>query len=329
MMRRFHTIRGPLNFASHPRATRSADQKQNIWKWPALIAALLISAGASGAREQTEIKLDATAQIKEAAASAFHTYSDNVEVRLSDRRLVLPDCAEGFKVSFPFNDRATAQVDCAAAEWRGFIQIRLLQTAVAFIYTASLEKGEILNRSHAARRPVASENSNGYRVSILEEVLGNTLQTSVQAGDILLRNHFENTVQKEQIAPTTLKKGAWVAREIIPRGNRLSKDLFEWVMFDGRLPSDLIHEEVEFPTLEALRNILPGDKLRRSIVKMAPAVRKDQQIQVTIVRGPLTVTNLVRVSRDATVGQVVDVVNVESGRVLRARVTAIGEVEIM
>ena len=81
--------------------------------------------------------------------------------------------------------------------------------------------------------------------------------------------------------------------------------------------------------LEALRDIMPGDKLRRSAVKMAPAVRKNEEIQVSIVRGALRVTNLVRISRDATIGESIDVVNVESGRPLKARVTGIGQVEIL
>ena len=73
-----------------------------------------------------------------------------------------------------------------------------------------------------------------------------------------------------------------------------------------------------FRHVEALRDIMPGDKLRRSAVKIAPAVRKNEEIQVSIVRGALTVTNMVRISRDATIGESIDVVNVESGEPLKA-----------
>ena len=45
---------------------------------------------------------------------------------------------------------------------------------------------------------------------------------------------------------------------------------------------------------------------------MAPAVRKNEEIKVYLVRGALTVTNVVRISRDATIGESIDVVNVES-----------------
>ena len=75
--------------------------------------------------DQAIIKENATRQIQEAAAQAFYTDSANVEVRLADKRLVLPDCGQPFDVGFPFSDRATAQLDCVSPKWRGFIQIRL------------------------------------------------------------------------------------------------------------------------------------------------------------------------------------------------------------
>ena len=106
---------------------------------------------------------------------------------------------------------------------------------------------------------------------------------------------------------------AWVATKTIPRGNRLDVTTFSWEIIEGRVPTDLIRYGADFAMLEALRDIMPGDKLRRSAVKMAPAVRKNEEVQVLIVRGALRVTNLVRISRDATIGESIDVVNVESG----------------
>ena len=80
--------------------------------------------------------------------------------------------------------------------------------------------------------------------------------------------------------------------------------------------------------LEALRDILPGDKLRRSAVKMALRSVKTKKYRSQLLEA-LTVTNVVRISRDATIGEAIQVENVESGRQLRARVTGIGQVEIM
>ena len=49
--------------------------------------------------DQSVIKENATKQIQKAAAHAFYTDPGNVEVRLADKRLVLPDCKQPFDVS--------------------------------------------------------------------------------------------------------------------------------------------------------------------------------------------------------------------------------------
>ena len=299
--------------------------------WVKLVAlcSLIISPYGYTETDQAAIKEDATRQIQDAAAQAFYTDPANVEVRLADKRLVLPDCSQPFDVKFPFSDRATAQLDCMSPQWRGFIQIRLREGVTAFRYNLPLNKGERLKRSHVTRHAVAPDDATSNRIVVLEDVLDLSLREPVQAGDIILESHFMATPVSAYKADTTEEVGAWVATKIIPRGNRLERGTFSWELIKGRAPTDLIHSGADFSMLEALRDIMPGDKLRRSAVKMAPAVRKNQEIQVSIVRGALTVTNLVRISRDATLGESIDVVNVESGRPLKARVTGIGQVEIL
>ena len=232
-------------------------------------------------------------------------------------------------MKFPFSDRATAQLDCVSPKWRGFIQIRLREGVTAFRYNLPLNKGESLKRSHVTRHAVAPDEAISNRIVVLEDVLDLSLREPVQAGDIILESHFMATPISGFAAAPSQDVGAWVATKIIPRGNRLDRNTFSWEIVEGRAPTDLIHSKADFAMLEALRDIMPGDKLRRSAVKMAPAVRKNEEIQVSIVRGALTVTNLVRISRDATIGESIDVVNVESGRPLKARVTGIGQVEIL
>ena len=305
--------------------------RDRVRGWPTLAAlgiSLMIPLGYADT-DQAIIKEDATRQIQEAAAQAFYTEPANVEVRLADRRLVLPDCAQPFDVRFPFSDRATAQLDCVSPEWRGFIQIRLKEGVTAFRYNLPLNQGDTLKRSHVTRHAVAPDDSIANRIVVLEDVLDLALREPVQAGDIILESHFMETPISGYETTKTKDVRAWVATEIIPRGNRLDQATFSWEIVEGRFPTDLIHYGADFAMLEALRDIMPGDKLRRSAVKMAPAVRKNEEVQVLIVRGALRVTNLVRISRDATIGESIDVVNVESGRPLKARVTGIGQVEIL
>ena len=137
----------------------------------AALGSLLVTSLVYAKTDQAIIKANATRQIQEAAAQAFYTDPTNVEVRLADKRLVLPDCGQPFDVRFPFSDRATAQLDCVKPKWRGFIQIRLKKGVTAFRYNLPLNKGETLKRSHATRHAVAPDDSTANRIIVLEDVL--------------------------------------------------------------------------------------------------------------------------------------------------------------
>ena len=307
----------------------SLQTRRGVLLWGMSLILLSWMPSCADARDQERIKADATAQIQAAAASAYYTQPEHVEVRLADKRLVLPDCNHAFEVTFPFSDRATAQLDCSIPAWRGFIQIRLREGGAAFRYNLPLNKGDILKRSHVIRQSTSTGDDNSDRITVLEDVLDRVLNQPVQVGEVLLESHFSISATGSPSKVEQGEVGAWVANEIIPRGNRLDQQSFSWEIITGRAPTDLIHQGAQFPMLEALRDIMPGDKLRRSVVKMAPAVRKNEEIRVSIVRGSLTVTNVVRVGRDATIGETIEVTNAESGRPLRARVTGIGQVEIL
>jgi len=298
--------------------------------WVFVTAALSLPNGAIAERDQAAIKASATTQIQSAAAIAFQTPADSVEVRLGDKRLILPDCSSDFAVSFPFNDRATTQLECNEPNWRGFVQIRLGIGISVFRYVSPLEEGDVLKRSHVARHMVSADGAQGNPVVVLDDVLDFAMGQRVEAGEVVLQSHFVGaSAQGEFSGPAAEPQSAWVAQHIIPRGNRLSRESFSWETVEGRAPTDLLPAQAEFPMFEALRDIMPGDKLRRSAVKMAPSVRKNEEIEVFLIRGALTVTNVVRMSRDATIGESIDVINVESGRILKARVTGIGQVELL
>ena len=311
------------------RSGRSSPRFRGLMIWLQLGALALVSLNAEASRDQAAIKQEVTVQVQNAAATTYLTDPGAVKVRLADRRLVLPDCQEPFAVSFPFNDRATAQLDCTAPQWRGFVQIRLNGGISVFRFNTVLNAGDALKRGDVVRSTLSDSSSVSSPVLVLEDVLDETLVAAVQPGEILLESHFAAITATGTETPTGSAIRGWIATEYIPRGNRLSIDAFSWRIIEGRAPSDLIPANANFAYLEALRDINPGDKLRRSTVKMAPAVRKNEEIKVYLVRGALTVTNVVRISRDATIGESIDVVNVESGRNLRARVTGIGQVELL
>lgn len=303
-----------------------------LWLLVGFFAALmLVALPAHSERDQTAIKTAATLQIQAAAATTFQTPEERIEVRLGDKRLVLPDCVDDFGISFPFNDRTTTQIDCADPEWRGFVQIRLGSGVDVFRYNIPLRAGETLKRSHVTRHTVSGSVPASNPIVVLEDALGLALVQAVTTDEVLLESHFSGSGTVEQASSSTEapEAGGWVATQIIPRGSRLSEKSFTWDTIEGRIPTDLIPAGAEFAMFEATRNIMPGDKLRLSAVKMAPSVRKNEEIEIKLVRGALTVTNVVRVDRDATVGETIDVINTESGRILKARVVGIGQVELL
>ena len=76
--------------------------KRVRWFWPdrglgrlkpLALCSLIIAPCGFAETDQAAIKEDATRQIQEAASQAFYTDPANVEVRLADKRLVLPDCS--------------------------------------------------------------------------------------------------------------------------------------------------------------------------------------------------------------------------------------------
>lgn len=299
-----------------------------------LAGAIALSMSASSSsdttqRDQDELKRAASELIASAAATAYDTEAGLVEVRLGDRRLVLPDCGEAFLVSFPFNDRATAQLDCSEPAWRAFVQIRLTAGTPIFVFQRALPAGHTLMRGDVKRAYLSTEAVPTEVVKMLEDVLDKPLLTAVITGEPVRDHHFGARPQIANAAVQGQVQYGWVATVLIPRGNRLSVKSFHKELMEGRIPTDLIPMEVDFELLETTRNIMPGEILRQSTVKLAPAVRKGQELPITIIRGALKVTNTVRMMQDAAVGDAIDAINIESGRNLRVRVVGIGQVELM
>lgn len=280
-------------------------------------------------KDQAALKQEAAAFIARAAAKAYDTDPHLVEVRMADRRLVLPSCEQDFRVSFPFNDRATAQLDCPEPAWRAFVQIRLTAGTSVFVYQNALPAGHALLRSDIRRAYLSKAEVPHKLVEVVDDVLGKPLIAAVAMGDPIQEDHFEREPTRELIDPPDGPQSGWMAATLIPRGNRLSKDSFQKEIISGRVPTDLVPLDVEFELLETTRNIMPGEVLRQSAVKLAPAVRKGQELPIIITRGALTVSNTVRILQDAAVGDAIDAINVESGRRLKVKVVAIEQVELM
>ena len=279
--------------------------------------------------DQEQLKREATEQIASAAAAMYDTEPELVEVRLGDRRLVLPNCAVALQVTFPFNDRATAQLDCKEPSWRKFVQIRLTAGNPIFVYQDARPEGHALLRSDVKRVYVSEAAVPEKAVLILEDVLDKPLLSSVGQGEPVQEDHFGVIPPSNETDGGEAIKLGWAAAVLIPRGKRLKANSCLQEIITGRIPSDVIPTDVDLELLEATRNIMPGEVLRQSAVKLAAAVKKGQELPITIIKGALKVTNTVRVLQDAAIGDAIDAINVESGRNVKVKVVGIGQVELM
>ena len=72
--------------------------------WLQLGALALVSLDAAASRDQAAIKEEVTVQVQNAAAATYLTDPGVVQVRLADRRLVLPDCQEWNVLSSSYSE---------------------------------------------------------------------------------------------------------------------------------------------------------------------------------------------------------------------------------
>ena len=170
----------------------SGTKRKARWRqWPLFLCAIVIISPAWSERDQAAIKRDATLQIQTAAAETFYTEASNVEVRLGDRRLVLPDCEDEFQVlSRSMTERLSSLI--ALARIVRLHQIRLLQIATAFRYALPLDQGESLKRSHVIRQVITPNDALASHVTVLE-CTRSRLRQPVQAGEFYWRPFYRRS----------------------------------------------------------------------------------------------------------------------------------------
>ena len=295
----------------------------------AILSAFLATNFANSRDAQVELKKDILLQIQSAAAKHFMVEASSVEVNLGDRRLVIPQCIQAMTVTFPFDDRSTSKIECLEPKWTGYIQIKLQREQPAFLFQRELPKGYVLTRGDVIRRLAGTIDDDGTRVVSISDVLNKPLLKDVTSGTVLVYEQFADESDRDETAAPIASAAGWIAKTTITRGARLSAQQFDWQLIPGRVPTDTIPKNADLAIFEANRHIMPGETLRRSVIQLAPAVRKGDQIKVIVQRGVLTVATTLIALEDGNVADNILVVNQESGRELRAIVTDVGTLELL
>ena len=279
--------------------------------------------------DQRALKEALREQILSEVTDALLVERDQITVYLDDRRLVVPNCNENFAISLPFSDRSTIEASCHSENWTKYIRVSVGDYRPLMVYRQDLPAGHSVKRGDVKFVDGRGMSSDTPVIKAIDQAINRLLKQNVFVNEPVRTNDFSLTQSQGTAASEPLETEVLIATTTINRGVRLDESMFERQLRRGRLPSDLILGSDELNHLQANRIIVAGDALRRSMVLLAAAVKKGDLIEIRIEKGALSVSAMVKAMTDGSVGDVIEVVNAESGRSLRAKIVDIGSLEII
>lgn len=147
------------HFSSHVASVAAMSYKVRMIKFILKSAApgFLIGLLAWGQAAAQGINIPESKQAMIAAIQSWISNRDGVaqtdiNVLALDRRLQVPDCAEGFQISRPYGNRETVQVECPVENWRVIVSVNTTDREESWFFAQSLPAGHQINaidiRSH-------------------------------------------------------------------------------------------------------------------------------------------------------------------------------------
>ena len=279
--------------------------------------------------DQLALKERLREQILDEVTDEFRVERGQITVYLDDRRLVVPNCNQKFVISLPFSDRSTVAASCLSEKWTKYIRVSVGDYRSVMVYRRDMPAGHTVKRGDVKFVDGRGMSNDKTLMETIDQAINRSLKQNVFANEPLRTSDFSLAQLESASATEPLETELLVATTTINRGVRLDEAMFERQLRQGRLPSDLIFGTDELNHLQANRVIVAGDTLRRSMVSLAAAVKKGDLIEIKIKKGALSVSAMVRALTDGSVGDVIGVVNAESGRPLRAKIVDIGSLEII
>jgi flagella basal body P-ring formation protein FlgA len=322
---------GEMRFMSRPFSIMSS--LSSLCGWVLLFFSAVVTADviAQDAKllDQRELKERLREQILSEVADSLLVERDQITVYLDDRRLVVPNCNENFVISLPFSDRSTVEASCHSENWTKYIRVSVGDYRPLMVYRQDLPAGHSVKRGDVKFVDGRGMSSDKPAITTIDQAINRLLKQNVFVNEPVRPTDFSMSQSQDAATSEPLETEVLIATTTINRGVRLDESMFERQIRRGRLPSDLIFGSDELNHLQANRIIVAGDALRRSMVSLAAAVKKGDLIEIRIEKGALSVSAMVRALTDGSVGDVIEVVNAESGRPLRAKIVDIGSLEII
>lgn len=271
--------------------------------------------------------------IKNAASIEYSVPESGVTAYVDDRRLTFPECGTALNVSFPFSDRSTSEVTCESPGWKRYIRITIKSPYPVFTYNRSMKAGELLLRSDLKITQTYRASDTRLTPDQLQRHLGLSLAEDKVAGSIVMLSDFRKSdFTTKPLKQTPEAVMVWVSKATVARNTRLRRedfDLSDGAKLGPRLPHDLVSENFEFSEFEVTKTLIPGDILRRSILRITPAVKEGDILTLKIRKGPLRLTTKVEALESGMIAEDIQVRSLDSEKRLTVRIRDTGVIALI
>ena len=193
------------------------------------------------------------------------------------------------------------------------LQEALTQLVDVYVTTTTIRRGEPLRQGAYRRASV-----DFAQASVQQRLTGDQIGASVARRD--LREGTTLTLSDLQFASSAL-----VATTVLEQGSMFDASNFEVQELFERLPQDAVLDQRQLMRATTKRRLTPGDVIRYSDVRMQPHVSTGESVQLTVARGSIVLTVEMQARNDGYIGDKVELSNPESGEIVMATVTGVGE----
>ena len=192
-------------------------------------------------------------------------------------------------------------------------QESLTQMVDVYVTTSPVRRGEPLQQSSYR---IASVDFT--QASVQQRLTPDQIGASVARRD--LREGTTLTLSDLQFASNAL-----VATAVLEQGSMFDVSNFEVQAIFERLPQDAVLDPRQLMRATTKRRLTPGDVIRYSDVRMQPHVGAGESVLLTVNRGSIVLTVEMEARGDGYLGDKIELSNPESGEIVMATVTGVGE----
>lgn len=187
----------------------------------------------------------------------------------------------------------------------------LAQLVDIYITTTTIARGQAIEQQSVRQLAVDFGQASVQQRITEEQLYSAVARRNLQEGAIL-------SLSDLQFSSTAL-----VATTVLEQGSMFDSSNFSEQALFERLPQDAVLDSQQLRRAYTKRRLTPGDVIRYSDIKMQPHITEKASVQLTVVRGAITLTVEMISNGEGYIGDSIELRNPESGEIVMA--TIIGE----